>query len=251
MQRTVLAACVILLGTTAAARADEPAEDSAKARQLYGEGKAEYDLGHTAQALAKFEAAYRAKPVPGLLFNIAQCHRLLGDLKSAAMTYRAFLRNESAGTAQAQKAAELLKQVEEAMERQSSAQQAPPLGLTQPEEKKPVVAIATTPSPPPAVVPLAVTQPPVKPTRVVESEPRPRLWTYVAGGGAVLAAAGGTMFALKAKSAASDLQSTPHDRTEIDRIEPQVRSDSSKASLLLVAAGVLAGATAALWVFHF
>ena len=237
-----LAACIAALPALAA-------DEAESARQLYAEGKAEYDLGHIAQALAKFEGAYRVRPVPALLFNIAQCHRLLGDLKSAAMTYRAFLRNENASSAQSQKASELLKQVEEAMERQSSAQKAQPLGLTQPEEHRP--------APPPAVVAVATQPKPPAPSIAVETktapaaEPGPRVWTWAAGGAAVLAAAGGTLFAMKANSAASDLQSGPHDRAFIDATEPQVRSDASKATILLATAGALAAATAALWVMHF
>src|SRR5882672_4871301 len=126
----ILAASLALLA--APARADDASDANDKARQLYAEGKAEYDLGHITGALAKFEAAYRVKPVPALLFNIAQCHRLLGDLNSAAMTYRAFLRNDP-NSPRAAQATELLHQVEEAMDRQRTAQQAPPLGLTQQE----------------------------------------------------------------------------------------------------------------------
>ncbi len=40
--------------------------------------------GHYAQALAKYEAGYAAKPLPGFLVNIAQCQRRLGDSEGRA-----------------------------------------------------------------------------------------------------------------------------------------------------------------------
>ena len=256
----ILATAIALVA--APARADDASDANDKARQLYAEGKAEYDLGHITGALAKFEAAYRVRPVPALLFNIAQCHRLLGDLNSAAMTYRAFLRNDP-NSPRAAQATELLHQVEEAMDRQQTAQHAPPLGLTQTQEAESKAALTpAVPAPPaektaapaagwpaahkPAPAAATSTAPAPEP-----AQPRRRLWSYVAGGAAVAAVAGGSLFALKAKSAASDLQSTPHERADLDKLEPQIRSDASKGTALLVAGGVLAAAAAALWVMEF
>jgi len=265
MTARICSAALLVLVLAWGARADEASD--AKARQAYAEGKAEYDLGHIAKALEAFENAYRYKPVPALLFNIAQCHRLLGDLKSAAMTYRAYLRNDPSSP-QASKAKELLEQVEEAMERQTKAQSAPPLGLTTPTQPAPAPApppAAAAPTPAPAPAPAPVVEAPPKivpavtraPAAAVAAQPAPapvprqRLWSYVAGGAALAALAGGTVFGLKANSAASALQSTPHDRAYLDKQEPQIRSDASKATALLAGGVILAAAASALWVFEF
>jgi tetratricopeptide (TPR) repeat protein len=51
-----------------------------------------YNLGHFKEALAEFEAAYMAIQDPPFLFNIAQCHRKMGDNKDALDSYRSYLR---------------------------------------------------------------------------------------------------------------------------------------------------------------
>lgn len=103
--------------------------DDAAARAAYAKGQTEYNLGNYDGALKMFEEAYRLKPVPPLLFNIAQCHRNNGDLQKAANTYRSFIRNANPTDKNLGLAKELLAQVEEALKKQSAAQQAKPQGL--------------------------------------------------------------------------------------------------------------------------
>jgi hypothetical protein len=50
-----------------------------------------YDLGKFEAALAEYDAAYSAKPLPALLFNIAQCHRNLGRKERAVFFFRRYL----------------------------------------------------------------------------------------------------------------------------------------------------------------
>lgn len=65
--------------------------DADRARAAFQDGKQEYDLGHFEKALARYDEAYRLDPRPAILFNIAQCHRLLGNYERAAFFYRRFL----------------------------------------------------------------------------------------------------------------------------------------------------------------
>ena len=254
MSRLVPAILASALALSAApARAEDAPE---KARQLYAEGKAEYDLGHITGALAKFEAAYRVRPVPALLFNIAQCHRLLGDLNSAAMTYRAFLRNDP-NSPRAAQATELLHQVEEAMDRQQTAQHAPPLGLTQTQEADLKSAL-----------PPAVPAPPAEKTAAPAAgwpaahKPAPAAATSTAlhhkNAWELLVA---TILSAQCTDVRVNLTTpdlfqhypTPQSMAQATpaEIEPQIRSDASKGTALLVAGGVLAAAAAALWVMEF
>ncbi|MBS2025130.1 MAG: tetratricopeptide repeat protein [Deltaproteobacteria bacterium] len=103
--------------------------DDAAARAAYAKGQTEYNLGNYDGALKMFEEAYRLKPVPPLLFNIAQCHRNNGDLQKAANTYRSFIRNANPTDKNLGLAKELLAQVEDALKKQSAAQSAKPQGL--------------------------------------------------------------------------------------------------------------------------
>ncbi|HEY4222616.1 MAG TPA: tetratricopeptide repeat protein [Myxococcota bacterium] len=61
------------------------------ARRYYAEGKQAYDLGHFDQALSSFESAYKAKPLPGFLFNLGQCHLELGHYERAEFFYQRYL----------------------------------------------------------------------------------------------------------------------------------------------------------------
>jgi hypothetical protein len=64
-------------------------------------------------ALKYFQAVYDYKPVPELLFNIAQVRRKKGDFKQAALAYRAYLKDKPQGQL-AERAESLAKRCEEA-----------------------------------------------------------------------------------------------------------------------------------------
>jgi tetratricopeptide (TPR) repeat protein len=62
-----------------------------RAKALFADGNKHFNLGELEQALALYTRAYRIKPLPGFLFNIAQCHRKLGHFQDAITTYQSFL----------------------------------------------------------------------------------------------------------------------------------------------------------------
>lgn len=61
------------------------------AREKFSEGNLAYDLGEFDRALKAFSEAYRLKPLPAFLFNIAQCHRQLNNPSRASFFYRRYL----------------------------------------------------------------------------------------------------------------------------------------------------------------
>ncbi|MBN1207071.1 MAG: tetratricopeptide repeat protein [Myxococcaceae bacterium] len=71
--------------------AEISAEAKAQARVKFDEGNAAYARGEFRQALEAFDAAYQLAPLPGFLFNVAQCHRQLGNFERAAFFYRRYL----------------------------------------------------------------------------------------------------------------------------------------------------------------
>ena len=78
---------------------------AAKARQAYAAGQYE-------DALALFFTANRLDPRPALLFNLAQCHRQLGELVESASLYERYLAQDVKGNAAQRKLArELLAEV--------------------------------------------------------------------------------------------------------------------------------------------
>jgi tetratricopeptide (TPR) repeat protein len=75
-----------VVGTALAEDADEM-----HAREQFRVGQTAYSRGEYAKALTAFSEAYGLQPAPGLLFNIAQCHRKLGNYERAAVFYRQYL----------------------------------------------------------------------------------------------------------------------------------------------------------------
>jgi len=69
--------------------ADQAAAD--KAREFFERGEAFFKLEKYKEALDQYEQGYLAKSDASFLYNIAQCHRLMGDKQTALRFYRRFL----------------------------------------------------------------------------------------------------------------------------------------------------------------
>ena len=90
----VLAAAASGAGSASpAAAAGTDTTRTRDARAHYEQAVAHYNLDEFAPALAEFREAYRLKPDPSFLFNIAQCHRKLGETDAALDFYRKYLRS--------------------------------------------------------------------------------------------------------------------------------------------------------------
>ncbi len=82
----LLATLLIAMGT---ARAAEPRAE--KAREHFQQGDAYFKLEKYPNALQEFEQAYLAKQDPSFLYNIAQCHRLMGSRVEAVRFYKRYV----------------------------------------------------------------------------------------------------------------------------------------------------------------
>jgi tetratricopeptide (TPR) repeat protein len=91
----VLLALAPSLGAHAAQPAKEPAGPSPLALAHYEEGSKAYDEGRYAEALDSFTAAYDLSPLPGLLFNIGQCHRQLKQHEKSVEYFERYLKEET------------------------------------------------------------------------------------------------------------------------------------------------------------
>lgn len=79
-----------ILSLCTVARADN---NLAEARRHYDEGSTAYSLGDFTRAAEEYKAAFKAKPDPAFLYNIAQAYRLANDAPNALFFYRSFLHN--------------------------------------------------------------------------------------------------------------------------------------------------------------
>ncbi len=201
----VLVALLVMSGRPS--RAADPRLDSARAHSQ--EGDSYYKLEKYTNAITEYEQAYLAKPDPSFLYNIAQCHRLMGQGAEAIKFYRRFLKD--APTAPNRAVAE--KHIRE-LEDASPGTKPPPAPATPPvtsSRPPPVASPAVTVIPPteppstslpssststsPAFNPLLPTSTPVSTTPTVEngttstqteSHPIYSRWWFWAGVGAVV-----------------------------------------------------------------
>ncbi|MBL8950389.1 MAG: hypothetical protein JNK82_06410 [Myxococcaceae bacterium] len=81
--------CCLLVSSVGAAQGS--AADKAKAKTEYQRAQKAYDLGNFKEALAGYSEAYRLDARPAFLFNIGQCHRMLGEHDRAVFFFDRFL----------------------------------------------------------------------------------------------------------------------------------------------------------------
>jgi tetratricopeptide (TPR) repeat protein len=85
-------AVVAMIASAAPARAGAAEDAQTKiAKKHFYAGEKLFALGRFSDALAEYEAAFDAKPLPAFLFNIGQCHRNLHDYDAAIFSYRKYL----------------------------------------------------------------------------------------------------------------------------------------------------------------
>ncbi|HEV8322912.1 MAG TPA: hypothetical protein VG389_14965 [Myxococcota bacterium] len=65
--------------------------DTKKAKEFFKKGKLYFDSGQFDKALEEYTHAYEAKPLPGFLLNIAQCHRNLEHFDESIFFYKKYL----------------------------------------------------------------------------------------------------------------------------------------------------------------
>ncbi len=190
MNRAIVLVLGGLLAVPAVAQKAKKADpDEVKARALFADAQKSYDLGEFDQALPQYAEAYKLKPLPGFLFNIAQCHRQLGNFKEAAFFYGRFIDNSKPDAPNVELARQLLDdsnkqalaKAEAAAKKERDDEEARKAAAE--KEKKPDAPLAATlvpadlpPSPPPLVVEEA--------TPVYQ---KGWFWGVVGGGAAVVA----------------------------------------------------------------
>jgi tetratricopeptide (TPR) repeat protein len=151
-----------------------------------------FNLGKFADALTDYQAAYEAKPLPGFLFNIAQCYRNMGNYERARFFYRRYLALEPR-TSNRRLVEDLIAEMTRLLDKQAEEKAAAPPAASSPpapSEDKPVaVALASTAPPPLAPSPAAAPQGALVASPEGEAPPsRPlytRWWFWTVVGAAV------------------------------------------------------------------
>ena len=223
-----LAIAVLLSGHSAWAQPTD-------ADVAYEDGRRLYDLREWDQAIAKFKEAYRLRPDPKSLFNIAQSFRLKNDCVEAINFYRTYKRNFP-NEKNVPKVDKFIAELEPCA-KLSTNPPPPPLVKTDPVRTEPVKPypdpLVTTPvRPQPRIRPDPQPQPqlppPVERPTVVGKNQR-TAGIVIASIGA-LGLIGGVYFGLDAQSLAND--ATNGMQVWDPTLEERGKSADSKAKLL-------------------
>ena len=151
-----------LLSSSRPAHAADPRTETA--REHSAQGDAYYKLEKYANAIGEYEQAYLAKADPSFLYNIAQCHRLMGHSAEAIKFYHRFLKDAPNAPNRAV-AEKHIKDLEDASAHPASPGEPspttpPPIESPGPALTAPLPApTAALPAPPPLSLP-----PPLPPT---------------------------------------------------------------------------------------
>ncbi|HVU51831.1 MAG TPA: tetratricopeptide repeat protein [Polyangia bacterium] len=200
-------AVIVTVGSGAARAAGPAGGDEKQARALYESAEKSFNVGKFAEALADYQAAYEAKPLPGFLFNIAQCYRNMGNYERARFFFRRYLSIEPKAPNH-RRVEELINEMSRQIDAQAaaaaaapsatSAPPAPPSTSPPPAEVRPAEA-AAEPTPevkpaeplPAAPAEAASASPPTLVTAAPRAEgaARPvwKRWWFWTGVGAVVA----------------------------------------------------------------
>jgi tetratricopeptide (TPR) repeat protein len=202
----------VLLGVVSppAVASEVSAEAKAEARERFTQGNEAYARGEFLQALTAFDAAYKLVPLPGFLFNVAQCHRQLGAYERAAFFYRRYLSLSEKEPANAGMVKELIAEMDtharQEASRRSELPKAEPAKGTQEraeakqerqglkEASRRAVDRRTASTPPTGLSPAAVPGAPEPEVR----KPLSSKWWVWAGAGAAVLLTGGIIYAATA-----------------------------------------------------
>ena len=109
-RRLAVIAVIAMLCHGSVARADKT-----DLERKFRQAQSHFNERRYTEALALFQEVYRAFNAPALLFNIAQCHRNLGDWTEASVQFRRYLR-ESPGAANAAAVEDTVRQLDRLLE---------------------------------------------------------------------------------------------------------------------------------------
>ena len=129
--RASLAAVLAVAATLAGgARAQESADKGKleEARQHVARAKVHYDLGEFKEAADEYIIVYRLRPLPALLFNIAQAYRQGGMYDKARQFYKTYLR-EAPDLKNKAMIEQAIREMDDLLTKERKTKDGPPRGL--------------------------------------------------------------------------------------------------------------------------
>jgi tetratricopeptide (TPR) repeat protein len=273
MNRSMLVLAILVLFAWPA-RAQDSSIEEAKAHAA--RAKVHYDLGEYEKAAEEYIVVYRIKPLPALLYNIAQSYRQAGQYEKARQFYKSYLR-ESKDVPNRAAIEKAIREIDELLAKQDKAKNGPPKGIAQ----TPAVsgsagglAAPLVPAPPAGAAQTAVAESLIAPVPAsAQSAPQAggasakiavppeavvgtsvqhagsrRTYAYITAGAAVAFIGGGVLFAARASKYEDELNARPHTQATIDDLSSTAKS-SRTLSMVMFGAAAAAGIGAGLLYF--
>ena len=194
----IVVGATMLASTALASPTEQAVENKPAARAAFQNALRHYNLSEFSEALASFKEAYRNYPDPSFLFNIAQCHRQLGQKQDAVRSYRAYLR-EAPTVANRTEVEQLIASLEQSIREERATMSRPPTGAMSPGSPGPP-AEATPTEPTTAPAPATTTPTEAAPAAAVEVHAAPppkqdkpiykKWWLWTAVGAVVVVGVG-------------------------------------------------------------
>ena len=203
LRSTVLLSTLTLLalGSSTFLASPARADDASDAKAHYQKATAHYAVGEYHDAAMEYEAAYKSKQDPALLYNAAQSHRLANDNQKALLLYKNIVKLYPTSKYAAESKDRIGKLEQAIATTQSPPNQPAPvtLGAAPAATPAPVQPLAPQPAPPATPLP-AAPPPPMTPgapaATVTATAPPPEgskpiyeTWWFWTGAGVVVAAA--------------------------------------------------------------
>jgi tetratricopeptide (TPR) repeat protein len=167
----------------------------------FQQGDTYFKLDKYANALQEFEQAYLAKQDPSFLYNIAQCHRLMGNRVEAVRFYKRYI-TDAPNAANRPVAEKHIRDLESALgaEELTGPHVAPAAAPGGPAPASPGAMPPPSPTPAQPALALAAPPPPPPPSDAALGAPPPspsddqpiytKWWFWTAVGGVVVAGIG-------------------------------------------------------------
>ena len=145
MLRLMLVFAVAALFALPVHAAEDSSLEDAKAHAA--RAKVHYDLGEYDKAADEYIQVYRIKPLPALLYNIAQSYRQAGQYEKAKQFYKSYLREAKDATPSSRQQVEkAIQEIDELQAKEKRAKDGPPKGVAL---APPVTGGSPTLTPPP------------------------------------------------------------------------------------------------------
>jgi tetratricopeptide (TPR) repeat protein len=189
----------LLSPLTVQAQSNPKQEEREKAKEAFKRAEAHYKTGDYEKALEGYKESYLLSQEPILLYNMAQCHRLLGRSEEALRVYKNFVKDSPSNTKFVKEANKFIKDLEEVVKKQKEIEKANPTTVapaTEPANKNNNPIVTTPPEDQPKSQPGEV--------RPAPAAKRPPPFMLAATGSAALAMGLGA-FSLSRTSQANEL----------------------------------------------